>query len=69
MKFKDITITIQDRIQEREMNGKKEMRKKFHFDYEESDIIVKSPDLERGTNRAPERKHSLEPWQQLGFTM
>lgn len=46
MKFKDITITIQDGIQEREMNGKKEMRKKFHFDYEESDIIVKSPDLE-----------------------
>ena len=26
MKFKDITITIQDRIQEREMNGKKEKK-------------------------------------------
>lgn len=46
MNFKDVTITIQDRIQEREMNGKKEIRRKFHFDSEESDIIVKSPDLE-----------------------
>lgn len=42
MKFKDITITIQDRIQEREMNGKKEIRRKFHFDYGESDITVES---------------------------